>query len=151
MTSCSATEKSQMPPTQIVCAYTFFLVSAGAVWHLVADGAFSAILTLSVMLQCLGVVLLGLQVITTGSAAGISAKALKLDAIALCCRLSSTLWLNGYLPVDASGDYVFQAIDIASLFMVLWLLHHVTIDHCKSYQSEEDSLPIMPMTVGAFC
>jgi hypothetical protein len=143
--------KSDMPAPPVLAAYGIFFLGAGTVWHLVADGAFSSILTLSVMLQCLAVSLLGLQVIISGSAAGISAKALKLDAIALCCRLSSTLWLNGYLPVDASGDYVFQAIDIASLFMVLWLLHHVTIDHSKTYQSEEDSLPIMPMTVGAFC
>merc|ERR1719199_715487 len=50
------------------------------------------------MIQCLALVLLGLQIMSTGSAAGISAKGLALDAFALCCRLSSTLWLNGYLP-----------------------------------------------------
>ena len=59
------------------------------------------------MVQCLAVVLLGLQMISTGSASGISARALLLDALAICCRLPSTLWLNGYLPVDASADYVF--------------------------------------------
>jgi len=131
-------------------AYGLFLLSAGLVWHLVADGAFSSILTLSVMVQCLAVVLLALQVISTGSAAGISARALVLDAIALCCRLSSTLWLNGYLPVDASGDYIFQAIDIISLILVVWLLQHVLIAKQQSYQEEQDSLPILPMTVGAF-
>merc|ERR1719506_3335602 len=67
------------------------------------------------MIQCLALALLSLQMISTGSASGISARALSLDAIALCCRLSSTLWLNGYLPVDASGDHVFQIVDICSL------------------------------------
>merc|ERR1719327_2517020 len=67
------------------------------------------------MVQCLGMVLLGLQMISTGSASGISAKALSLDALAICCRLSNTVWLNGYLPIDASGDYIFQAIDVGSL------------------------------------
>merc|ERR1719263_764216 len=67
------------------------------------------------MVQCLGMVLLGLQVISTGNASGISAKALSLDALAICCRLSNTVWLNGYLPVDASGDYIFQAMMCAPL------------------------------------
>merc|ERR1719272_1034162 len=101
------------------------------------------------MVQCLAVVLLSLQMLSTGSAAGISAKALSLDALALCCRLSSTLWLNGYLPVDASGDWIFQAIDICSLFIIVWLLHQVLVVKRHTYQAEEDSLPILPMAIVA--
>jgi len=141
---------SEMPSSPVFCAYGLFLLSAGAVWHLIADGAFSSILTLSVMLQCLAVALLGLQVTATGSAAGISARALMLDALGLCCRLSSTLWLNGYLPVDASGDYAFQLIDICSLALLAWLLHQVLVVKKHTYQAEADSLPIGPMIVGAF-
>merc|ERR1719478_349420 len=86
------------------------------------------------MVQCLGMVLLGLQMISTGSASGISAKALSLDAIAVCCRLPSTLWLNGYLPIDASGDYIFQVIDICSLGILVWLLHQVLVVNRRTYQ-----------------
>merc|ERR1719183_1729538 len=86
------------------------------------------------MVQCLAVVLLGLQTISTGGASGISAKALSLDALALCCRLSSTLWLNGYLPVDASGDYVYQIVDICSLGSIVWLLHQVLVEKRHTYQ-----------------
>merc|ERR1719181_2760473 len=101
------------------------------------------------MVQCLGVVFLGLKMVSTDSASGISAKALSLDALALCCRLSSTLWLNGYLPVDASGDYIFQVIDICSLGILLWLLHQILVIKRHSYQDQEDSLPLLPMIVGA--
>merc|ERR1719316_1433870 len=87
------------------------------------------------MVQCLGMVLLGLQMISTGSASGISAKALALDALAICCRLSNTVWLNGYLPVDASGDYIFQAIDVGSLAILIWLLHQVMIVKRSTYQA----------------
>jgi hypothetical protein len=135
---------------QVTVAYGFFALSAIAVWHLVADGAFSAILTLSVMIQCLALVLLAMQLISTGSANGISAQALILDALALCCRLSSTLWLNGYLPVDASGDHIFQIIDLTSLGIVIWLIYQVMVVRHKSYQVEQDSLPTTPMTVAAF-
>merc|ERR1719482_1278416 len=101
------------------------------------------------MVQCLAVVLLGLQMISTGSASGISAKALVLDALALCCRLSSTLWLNGYLPVDASGDYIFQAFDVLSLSILAWLLYQVFMVKQHTYQADEDSLPLLPMISGA--
>jgi len=136
-------------PTHLLVAYGVFMVSAGAIWHLVADGEFSSILTMSAVVQCLAVVLLALQVITTGNASGISAQALKLDALGLCCKLSSTVWLNGYLPVDASGDYIFQVVDICSLCIVAWLLHQVLVVKRHTYQTEEDSLPIQPMAIGS--
>lgn len=146
----SGNKGSNMPSSQVLAAYGLFILGAGAIWHLVADGEFSSILTMSVMLQCLAVALLGLQVLSTGSASGISAKALMMDGLGLCCRLSSTVWLNGYLPVDASGDYVFQAIDICSLCMVGWLLYNVAVERQSTYQAQEDSLPIGPMVVGSF-
>jgi uncharacterized protein with PQ loop repeat len=137
-------------PSHLLMTYGVFIMSAGAVWHFVADGAFSSILTMAVMVQCLGVALLALQMVSTGSASGISARALSLDALAICCKLSSTLWLNGYLPVDASGDHVFQLFDICSLAIFAWTLYQILVVNRHSYQAEEDSLPILPMTLGAF-
>merc|ERR1719498_1140377 len=97
------------------------------------------------MVQCLGMVLLGLQMISKGSAGGISAKALSMDALAICCRLSNTLWLNGYLPVDASGDHIFQAIDVCSLMVLMWLLHQVLVSKRHSYQADEDTFSVLPI------
>ncbi len=48
--------------------------------------------------------LLCVQVVTTRSAIGISARALLLDGIVVSLRLSSTLLYHGYLPNDKSGD-----------------------------------------------
>lgn len=149
MAPCSTDKTSKMPPSHLLVTYGFFIVSAGAIWHLVADGAFSALLTLSVIVQCLAVSLLCLQVISTDSASGISAKSLSLEALAICFRLSSTLWLNGYLPVDATGDHIFQVIDICSLVMLVCLLYQVLVVKRHTYQAEEDSLPILPIVVGA--
>merc|ERR1719326_510126 len=87
--------------------------------------------------------------VSTGSASGISARALTLDALAICCRLSSTLWLNGYLPVDKSGDHLFQTIDVCSLGIIMWLLHQVLVVRRHSYQAEEDDMSILPIAVGA--
>merc|ERR1719399_2660840 len=102
------------------------------------------------MIQCLSFVLLALKISSTCSASGVSARTLGIDALALCCRLSSTVWLNGYLPVDASGDYVFQAIDICSLGIVLGLLYQGFVVKRHTYQAEDDSLPILPLALGSF-
>lgn len=127
-------------------AYGIFLTFILGLFHLIVNDALSAILTIAEMLQCLAVGLLCIQVIFASSgASGISAKAVVLDAVALCCRLSSTMWLNGYLPVDASGDWFFQAVDIFTLGMLLWLLHQVLVERNDKYQAEKDNFPIWPL------
>jgi len=143
-----AAEKA--PPTSVSVAYGLFGACALAVHHFVANGEFSAIMTMAVMLQCLAISLLCLQTLANGSAAGLSARALGLEAASLALRLSSTTWLNGYLPVDASGDMIYQLVDVCSLAMVLWLLHQVVVVHRGSYQADADSLPVGHMLLGAF-
>jgi len=141
---------SRAPPANVMAAYGVCMTAALAVFHFVAEGEFSAILTMSVIMQCLAVVLLLLQSHSSGSAAGISARALGLEALALVCRLSSTLWLNGYLPVDASGDHVFQAVDICTLVLVFGLLYQVLVVQRSTYQEADDSLPVVPVALACF-
>ena len=38
--------------------------------------------------------------------------------LVFCFRLSSTLVRQGYLPVDRSGDFVYQLADLFSLYSV---------------------------------
>merc|ERR550539_169715 len=137
------------PPNQVLAAYAMFIGSALAMYHMVANGEFSSILTLAVMLQCLAFALLSLQTLMTGHAAGISARALALDAVALIFRLSSTMWLQGYLPVDASGDWLYQAVDVCSLVLVIWLLRRLLVEQQSTYQKEQDSFPAAPMVLAA--
>jgi len=132
-------------PTHVAAVYALFFGLILAMHHMVANGEFSSIMTMSVMIQCLGFALLAMQSLFSGSAAGISARALGLDAFALCCRLSSTLWLQGYLPVDASGDWVFQAVELCTLTLVVWLLYNVLVQQKGTYQSEADSCPAIPL------
>lgn len=134
-----------LPSTRVAAAYATFGGLILAMYHLVANGEFSSIMTMSVMIQCMAFALLAIQSLSSGSAAGISARALGLDAFGLCCRLSSTLWLQGYLPVDASGDWVFQAVEVSTLMLVLWLLYHVLVEQKETYQAEGDSCPAVPL------
>jgi len=138
------------PPAQVQVAYTIFGIGAYGVYTHLAEGEFSSILTMAVMFQCLALTLLALQVLTKGSAAGVSARALQLDAASLCFRLSSTLWLNGYLPVDMTGDWLYQAFDLVSLALVCWLLYQVLVVRRSSYQQAEDTMPSIPMVLASF-
>ena len=135
------------PPTQVVIAYTIAIMSMYAMYHMVADREFSAVLTMSVMFQCLAFMLLAVQLLS-GSAAGISAQSLKLEALALCFRMSSTVWLEGYLPMDKTGDWLYQTVDFFSLVIVLWLLHCLLVAQKTTYQMDEDTLPIAPIVLG---
>lgn len=137
-------------PSLVVAAYMLFTFGSLIVYHFVANGEFSSILTMAQMIQCLAFVLLVIKSCSQGSVAGISGKSLALEALAFVCRLSSTTWLNGYLPVDASGDFIYQAVDLCSLLLVLSLLYRAYLSHRWSYEEEADSLPVLPMIAVCF-
>eukprot|EP00928_Gymnodinium_smaydae_P082518 TRINITY_DN65857_c0_g1_i1.p1 TRINITY_DN65857_c0_g1~~TRINITY_DN65857_c0_g1_i1.p1 ORF type:complete len:289 (-),score=63.42 TRINITY_DN65857_c0_g1_i1:74-940(-) len=139
------------PPRPVLAAYGCFFVATCWLYHLVMDeDAFSAIITVAEMLQCLALLLLAAQVLSTGSAAGISARAVGLEALALVCRLSSTLWLNGYLPVDESGDWFYQGVDLCALATACWLLYQVLVVHASSFQGDADTFPVLPVVAVCF-
>jgi hypothetical protein len=90
----------------------------------VADGHLSACFTVSAAFQLLS---LSFKVICTSlhdgplNALGISKSAVLLETWALGCRLMSTLQGEGYLPVDSSGDFLCQALDVCSLLLAVCL------------------------------
>jgi len=129
--------------------YLAFLSLAVLVFHWVAEGEFSGVMTLSAVFQCMAMCLLGVHALSTGSIHGISSKSLQLEAIALICRLSSTTWLQGYLPADASGDHLYQAFDFVSLGLVLAFLYHMKV-HRESYEADTDNLSTVAFVMVSF-
>ena len=106
----------------IASGYFVFSLCAVIVYRVFSDLDFSSIYTLGMALQCLAFYLLTAKVDMQRSVSGISAKALKVYVMVFATRLCSTMFRNGYLPVDQSGDWVFQTADILSLFMAVKLL-----------------------------
>jgi len=145
-------QSSKMPSTQrseLGLVYAVFVTVALLVFHWIAEGEFSAVLTLSAIFQCLAFCLLGVHALSTSSVQGISAKSLQLEGVALACRLASTIWFEGYLPSDRTGDFLYQIFDALSLAIVLWLLHRVLNVQSKTYEVDDDSLPVTPFALGS--
>merc|ERR1719387_3194843 len=72
-------------------------------------------------------------------------------AATFCFRLSSTLWLNGYLPVDQTGDWAYQAIEVATLCMVLHLIRCVFVTQRSADQEQHDSMPVSVQNLVMGC
>jgi len=140
---------SQKSQSRLMLVYMAFLLAAGYVYHVIADEEFSSVLTLSAVFQCLAFSLLGLQIIGSDSVAGISGKSLLLDAFALVGRLIPTTSEVGYLPNDATGEWIYQAFDGLSLAMVLWILYRVFSVQRATYEAEEDAFPAVPLAGGS--
>jgi len=132
-----------------VKAWVGFGVLAFWVFHVIAEREVTSILTLSVFAQALSFILLRMQISATKSVAGISGKALIMQAAKLCCRLGTTLWLDGYLPMDKSGDWIYQVGDVLSLLMVLQILLCVHVSHKGTYQSDVDTVDVRNLIMGA--
>jgi len=146
-----ATGKAQTVDIKVVLCYLIFFVGGVTLYHALSAG-FSSFLTLSAGLQCLGFVLLALKVQNQRATTGLSGKMLAMYALTLCFRLSSTVHLNGYLPVDQTGDWAYQAIEVCSLALTAYLMRCTYVTHRSTYQEQHDSFPItiQNLVMGCF-
>jgi len=134
----------------VAASYVLFLCCAALVYNALSDGL-SSLLTLSAGLLALAFMLLVLKVHGQSNVSGISTSMLAMYACTLILRLSSTLWLNGYLPADSTGDGAFQCLELLSLGAAGWLLHHITKVRSVTFegaaQEEQDAMPGLPWIV----
>jgi ER lumen protein retaining receptor len=138
--------------SQLILVDAAFAIVALMAYHWIGEDQFSSILTISAIFQCLALCLLVVHALSNGSIHAISAKSLKLEGVALACRLSTTVWLEGYVPTDHTGDWLYQCIDGLSLSLVLGLLYHLRKAQKAQHNASEvdaDSLPAMPFVVGS--
>merc|ERR1719321_1875878 len=133
---------------KMICAYIGCAFLMGSVFHQVADQEFSSVLTMSVLAQSLAFSLISLQISNAKSVAGISGKTMILQALALCFRLSSTLFLDGYLPLDKTGDMMYQIVDVCTLLMVLHILQCIYKSHKPTYDEEFDTMDVKNMVIA---
>jgi len=137
----SSGSKSVMDQSTVT-AYLGMLAMVSLVYQSFHDLGLSTLLTFSVGVQCFAYACLLLKVCNQKSVAGISGRALSLQAISYSLRLSSTTWLKGYIPVDGTGDWLYQMLDVAALLMALKLIHCVYKTHRGTYQEDCDGFNV---------
>jgi len=126
----------------MLAAYLTCCAWVGLVFRHFTDGDFSIVLTMSAVVQCLGFFLLSIKVRYQKNAGGLSSKCLEMYIIFFVFRLSSTLIKNGYLPIDRSGDWVYQTADVVSAVIVLQLLYTMHKSLADTFTREHDTLDI---------
>jgi len=129
----------------VYAAFTLVLVFAG---KFLTDFKFSAVITFGAAVQCLGFCLLRLKIRQQRGVTGISSRTLQMFMLTYVCRLYSTLQYNGYLPVDRTGDWVYQACEFAALVVCVSVLAAVHSQHESTYEKESDTCAILPFIIG---
>merc|ERR1719281_2436443 len=131
-------------------AYVGMLALISLVYQSFHDLGLSTLLTLSVGVQCFAYACLLMKVCNQKSVAGISGRALSLQAISYSLRLSSTTWLKGYIPVDGTGDWLYQLLDVCALLLVLQIIYCVFKSHRSTYLEDKESYSIQMIVLACF-
>jgi hypothetical protein len=127
-----------------IIMYLIFTFAAAVGARFLSDVVFSALMTLSAAFQCLGFGIL-LRQVTKGKAVGdVSSKSLQLYAVAITARLYSTLQYNGYLPLDRTGDWVYQLIEFLEVVIVVLTIVKVARYQCYLGDAN-DTCQVWPM------
>merc|ERR1719161_1303206 len=135
--------------SKIVMTWLTFGALGLWIYHEIAEKEFTVVLTLGVFAQAMSFVLLQIQISLNKSVAGISGKTMMMHLVKRVCKLGTTLWLDGYLPMDKSGDWIYQVGDIVSLLMVLQIMFGIRTTYRASYQVDEDSFDVRNLVMVA--
>lgn len=133
-----------------IILYVIFAVVTIICARMLSDLLFSALVTFSAAFTALGFALLLMQVQRRKGVLSISLRSLYLYGIALACRLYSTLQYNGYLPVDRSGDWLYQLIETAALVAVVVLVIQVKKIHTENCVVGVDTCNAAVLLVACF-
>jgi hypothetical protein len=117
-------------------------------YHTCSDGDFSFCMTLSSMCSAFGMVMLCLQFATAHNLSGISVKSLQLQTATFFCRVFATLFHEGYLPLDRSGDFIYRASEFVALGSCCVALYLSYFEYGNTYEVEKDTFGNFSPTDG---
>lgn len=119
---------------------------------LVPDWAISSAMTYSTLLTAIASMVVVMHINKTRDLRGISVKMFHMQLCASAMRLTGTTWLNGYIPSDSSGDYMFQMLDIMVAIFSAYVVYKANADLQWSYYEEHDSFPYkLALWIGCLC
>jgi uncharacterized protein with PQ loop repeat len=124
------------------CVYAFFIFAFYLTAERISDLDWSVILTFGSIFQTLGWYALLHKIMKQKSVAGVSLHSVELFIIVYAVRLWTTIMKSGYLPVDSSGDGLYQAADLIGLSIACATWKCLTDTHHSTYDEQADSLDL---------
>lgn len=139
------------PNGNILSAYFIFLTAVALVYQSFNDIGLATFLTLSVSLQCLGLMCLCMKIAKEQSVLGISGQTMILQNISYFLKLSCMAWLNGYIPDDDTGEWLYQILHAMAFFMSLYVSFCIFRTYRCTYQEGLDTFRALPIALGCIC
>merc|ERR1719198_2050945 len=128
--------------------YAFFALAFYLTAEHLSDLDWSVILTFGSIFQTLGWYALLHKIMKQNSVAGVSLHTVELLIVVYAVRLWTTLMKSGYLPVDSSGDGVYQAADLIGLAIACGTWKCLTDSHRNTYDEQADTLELRAFLPG---
>jgi len=117
---------------------TFFAVLF--IYMFFSDGDFSFLLTTSSILSFASFVKMAWVIFHKKSVAGVSCQMMECYVVAFCSRLVSILWMDGYLPYDRSGDYIYRFTEVGCFVVSCMIVFACRHKFLSSYDLTADTL-----------
>jgi uncharacterized protein with PQ loop repeat len=134
-------------------AIKFWLPFAGiglVLFWLFSDWDFSLLLTTSSLTSMFAFLMVCLKIEMNKSARGVSLKMFECYFLLLACRLCSIIPFQGYLPLDRSGDWLYQTIEMISLGLVGLIIYMCRKRYAATYSKDSDVFKHYYLAVGCF-
>lgn len=130
-----------MPHLHLIYFLAVGLLAGG--YFLLHDTGFSTLLTVSAGIEFFALVVLLINVLFRQSTCGISKKMIVLEMMVYFFRLSSTLWLRGYLPADSTGSGLFQLCDAGALLCASGIFMACTHFYTEAQEEMDEGFPVL--------
>lgn len=134
-----------------LCLYLVAVTGFCLIWQSFHDIGLSTLLTFSVLIQVVALAALLIAIVSRGSVRGISLRSLTLQAVSFFLRLCSTCWLKGYIPVDSTGDWLYQLADFAAWVLCMQMCYLICYTYRSTYQEAEDCFASAYTGIACFC
>jgi len=151
MTSTNKINAWVMQHQSSVQIWSMFTLTLFLVILFISDRQFSFMLTFSSMISMMSLLMVFFKIEMAKSVQGVSMNMIISFLVFLSCRAASIIFWQGYLPYDATGDWMYQSVEVIQVTICGLILFRgmVTYKHTAA-DSEFDSLNPLYLICPAF-
>eukprot|EP00397_Hematodinium_sp_SG-2012_P051240 GEMP01059944.1.p1 GENE.GEMP01059944.1~~GEMP01059944.1.p1 ORF type:complete len:273 (+),score=26.49 GEMP01059944.1:306-1124(+) len=123
----------------------YFCVIVGIVMVILChpDMDMSSLLTMSLYISVVAIIVLTVSIKQRRSVAGLSLKMIHMQRMSSTARLMSTLWMNGYVPMDSTGNGLYQFLDVLIVIFCSIIIYSSSYGPLReTYEAHRDTFPL---------